>query len=175
MKRLITLLLFGLMVSVMTAQNRSDLPNIILEDLDGNPINVSQIDNNGKPFVLAFWATWCIVDYKQFNAWTSVYKKWVKETGVKIIAVSLNDKRDRVSIKPAIERHGWPFDVLLDEDRELGKAMGVEYPPMYFLFDGQGKLVFQKLGYREGEEEILYQELLKVYSDKPSKKGPSHK
>ena len=162
MKRLITLLLFGLMFCVMTAQNKSDLPNIILNDLDGNSINVSQIDNNGKPFVLAFWATWCPVDFKQFNAWTSVYENWVNETGVKIIAVSMDDERSCKKVKPVVEKKGWPFEVLLDVKGELKKAMHVSYPPLYFLFDGQGKLVFQKLGYREGDEEILYQELLKV-------------
>lgn len=166
MKRLITLLIFGLMFSGVTAQKGSDLPNMIIKDLDGNPVNVSQIDNNGKPFVLAFWSMWCPVDFKQFKAWTLNYDKWVNETGVKIFAISLDDERSSKSIKPVMERQGWPFVMLLDVDRKLGKAMGVPYPPMYFLFDGQGKLVFQKLGYSEGEEELLYQELLKV-SRKP--------
>jgi thioredoxin-related protein len=44
--------------------------------------------------------------------------------------------------------------------------MNVSNPPHTFLFDGDGKLVYQHTGYIEGGEEDLYEEILKVAKKK---------
>lgn len=48
-----TLILFFLFIGSISAQNT--LPNITLKDLFGNSINLSEIDNNGKPFIINFY------------------------------------------------------------------------------------------------------------------------
>jgi hypothetical protein len=47
---------------------------------------------------------------------------------------------------------GWEFDVLLDENGDLKRAMNVNVPPHTFIVDGEGLIVWQHVGYLEGDE-----------------------
>ena len=155
MKKLVTLLLMALMVTGLQAQSKSDLPNITLKDLNGKDVNISKLSNNGKPIVLTFWATWCGPCIKEHN-----------ETGVKIYSVSIDDSRSTAKVKPVVEGKGWGFDVLLDVNSDLKRAMNVSNPPHTFLIDGNGKIVYQHTGYFEGAEDELYEEILKIAKKK---------
>lgn len=162
MKKLLSFILLGFLGFGMMAQEKSDLPNITLKNLDGESVNVSEISNDGKPFVMTFWATWCGPCVKEHNALTDVYDDWVEETGVKIVSVSIDDSRSSARIKPFVEGKGWPFEIILDVNKELARAMNVVNPPHTFLFDGNGKVVWQHTGYLEGGEEDVYNEIKKL-------------
>lgn len=144
------------------AQTKNDLPNVTIKDLAGKDVNIATLSNDGKPFVITFWATWCGPCVKEHNALSDVYDDWKEETGVKIFAVSIDDSRSTAKMKPFVEGKGWEFDVLLDTNKELARAMNVNSPPFTFLFDGNGKMVYQHSGYLEGSEDDLYKEILKI-------------
>ena len=162
MKKLFAFLLFGFMFLGLSAQNKSDLPNITLKNLDGQSVNIAELNNNGKPFVLTFWATWCGPCRLEHNALSEIYDEWVEETGVKIYSVSIDDARATAKIKPFVDGNGWPFEILLDVNKDLARAMNVTNPPHTFLFNGEGKIVWQHSTYLEGDEEELYEEILKI-------------
>lgn len=162
MKKLSTILLLTFWALNVMAQEKSDLPNVIIKNLNGESINVSELSNDGKPFVLTFWATWCGPCVREHNVLSEVYDDWVEETGVKIYSVSIDDSRSTPKIKPFVEGKGWPFEILLDVNKDLARYMNVNNPPHTFLFDGDGKIVYQHTAYSLGAEEELYQEILKI-------------
>ena len=117
----------------------------------------------GKPHRLSL----CVSSRNTLHcALNDVYADWQDETGVKIYAVSIDDSRSTAKVKPVVEGKGWDFDILLDVNSDLKRAMNVSNPPHTFLFDGNGKLVYQHTGYIEGGEEELYEEILKIAKKK---------
>ena len=162
MKKLALFFLMVLATAGLYAQTKNDLPNVTIKDLAGKDVNIATLSNDGKPFVITFWATWCGPCVKEHNALSDVYDDWKEETGVKIFAVSIDDSRSTAKMRPFVEGKGWEFDVLLDTNKELARAMNVNNPPFTFLFDGNGKMVYQHSGYLEGSEDDLYKEILKI-------------
>ena len=142
---------------VVTALSASAaLPSVTLKDVDGKTIDTAELSNDGKPIVISFWATWCKPCIRELNAIKDVYPDWQDETGVKVIAVSIDEAQNAQKVKPLVSRMGWDYDVLLDQNSEFKRQMGVSDPPHVFVIDGQGNVVWNHQGYVDGgEEEIL--------------------
>lgn len=149
-----TFLLFFALASFSTAQNKAifSLPDVEIKNIDGEPFNTTNISNDGKPIIMTFWATWCKPCMKEHDAINDVYIDWVDETGVKLYAVSIDNARSSKRVLPTVNGKGWEFDVLLDSNGDLKRAMNVNIPPHTFIIDGNGDVVWQHIGYLEGDE-----------------------
>lgn len=161
MKRMILalVLLFGAQVAF--AQS---LPSVKIKDISGREVNTSELNNNGKPMIVNFWATWCKPCLKEMSAISDVYADWVEETGVKMVAVSIDDSRSSSKVKAMADANGWEFEVLLDMNGDFKRAMNVANPPHVFVLDGKGNIVFQHNGYSDGSEEELISVIRKLNS-----------
>jgi cytochrome c biogenesis protein CcmG, thiol:disulfide interchange protein DsbE len=140
----------------------SQLPNINLKDVNGVTKNLSKFSNNGNPIIISFWATWCKPCKAELNTIAEEYDDWADETGVKLIAVSIDDARSSTRVEPYINAQGWEYLVLLDPNGDLKRAMNVNNVPHTFLVDGNGKIVWDHNNYSPGDEEELYEELVKI-------------
>ena len=152
--------------SVSTKGKTTTLPSVKVKNLKGQMIDTKTFNNDGKPFIINFWATWCkpcLTELKNIN---EVYEDWQDETGVKIIAISVDDTRNSRKVAPLVRGKGWSYEVYLDENSAFKRAMNVNNPPHTFLVNGKGKIVWQHNGYAPGDEEILYEELLKLLEKK---------
>jgi peroxiredoxin len=163
MKKFLLLLLTAFIIQATTAQV-AKLPSVQLKDLSGNTIDTGTLSNNGKPIVICFWATWCSPCKKELNNYAELYEDWQKETGVTIIAVSIDDQRSVSRVAPYVSSVSWDFTVLLDSNKQFAQALGVNNVPHTFLVDGSGNIVWQHNNYAEGDEEELHKELLKLKS-----------
>src|SRR5215213_8293542 len=70
-----------------------NIPSVAVKTLKGETANTSSISNDGKPIIISFWATWCKPCIEEMNNIAEVYPEWQKETGVKVVAVSIDDAR----------------------------------------------------------------------------------
>ena len=138
------------------------MPSVTLKDLEGNTINTSKVSNDGNPIVISFWATWCKPCRLELNTIMEEYEDLQDETGVKLIAVSIDDERNKHKVEPAVNAEGWDYDIWLDPNSELKRALGVNYPPQTFLLDGEGTIVWDHVGFVPGDEEDLYEEIRKI-------------
>lgn len=161
MKKLFLSVLLLAFTLVMAQQK---LPSVSIKTLDKEVIDASELSNDGKPMVISFWATWCKPCQRELDAINEVYEDWVDETGVKVYAISIDDSRNVSRVAPLVNGKAWEFDVLLDTNSDLKRALGVGTIPHTFLLNGKGEIVYQHTGYNDGDEEELLehiQELLK--------------
>ena len=158
MRKLILFLMICIGITNVSAQYKT-LPNITLKDLDGNNVNIQDIDNDSNPIILNFWATWCKPCKNELNNIDDLYEEWKKETNVKIIIVSVDDSRSSAKVKPYINSMGWTFEGLSDPNRQLARQLNVITVPHTFLINGEGKIVYEHKGYITGDEDELYEQL----------------
>lgn len=159
MKRLIlTIAIIGTFITLSLAQNRT-LPSVEVKTLDGQNINIQEIQNSGKPIVINFWATWCKPCKKELNTIAEVYEEWQEETGVKLIAISIDDTRSMSRVAPYVNASDWQYEVYLDPNGDLKRAMGVSTVPHTFLLNSKNEIVWQHKGYVDGDEDELIEQI----------------
>jgi len=159
MKKILIILITILVSSGITFSQERSLPNIEVKTLKGGSFNIQELENDGKPMVISFWATWCKPCKKELNAIAEVYENWQDETGVKLIAISIDDTRSMSKVAPYVNSSDWDYDVYLDSNSDLKRAMGVSTVPHTFLINGEGKIVWNHKGYIDGDEEELYEQI----------------
>jgi len=165
MKKLRILFVAAMLTNVAFAQTtatKSDVGHASVKTLEGKEFNTSAISNDGKPFIIDFWATWCKPCVAELDAINEEYVDWQKETGVKVFAVSIDDSRSMSRVAPYVAGKGWDYTILLDPNGDFKRAMNVNSVPHTFLFDGTGKLVTQHNNYSAGDEDNLFEEIKKL-------------
>lgn len=157
MKHLFITLSLALVCSFAVGQNK--IPSVKLKNLEGSTVDTSTMLNEDGPTVICFWATWCSPCKRELNNYAELYEEWQEETGVKIIAISIDDQRSSARVAPYINSVEWEFDVLLDLNSQFKRAMNVINVPHTFLVDKDGKVVWQHNNYADGDEDELFEQL----------------
>lgn len=152
-------LLFALVFWGLTLHAQAGLPKLTLRNIEGKSVRLDTLSNQGKPMIVSFFATWCKPCNRELQAINEVYADWQEETGVKLIAVSIDQAQNINKVKPLVDEHGWPYEVLLDPNGDLKRALGVQLIPYVMVLDGTGTIVFKRNGYTDGAEEELYEKV----------------
>ena len=66
-KRSFILLLAIALTTSFSAQELGKVPSVEVKTMDGANIDISSIENDGKPIIINFWATWCAPCKKELN------------------------------------------------------------------------------------------------------------
>lgn len=164
MKKLFFAVFTLIFTTTLLAQTESGrkIPAVEVKKLDGTNFNTKDISNNGKPIIISFWATWCTPCKKELNTIHDLYDDWKAETGVKLIAVSIDDARNIQKVAPYVNGRNWEYEVYIDPNQDFKRAMNVNNVPHTFLLNGNGEVVYQHNSYAEGDELKLYELLKKV-------------
>ena len=133
----------------------AELPSVQLRDIDGKRVDTAKLNNDGKPYIISFFATWCKPCLRELDAVNEVYADWQEETGVKLIAVSIDKAQDESKVKPLVNSKGYEYQVLLDPNGDFKRAMGVNMVPTVFIIDGKNNIVETRTQYTDGSEEHL--------------------
>jgi len=132
-----------------------DIPRGNINDLEGNTVEFEKLIKSDSPVIVSFWATWCMPCIQEMDEINKYYNQWKKETGVKFIAISLDNKRSTKRIPKLIKRKGWNYDFFVDNKYELAKAYKINSIPLMLIFKN-GKLIYKHQGYYKGVAGKIY-------------------
>lgn len=151
-------------------QNDSkDVPSIEVEDLKGRKINFKEATKPGKYYVVSFWATWCVPCKKELSNMVDIAQKWKENFNVEVIAVSTDDSRAKAKVKSYVAGENWPYTVLLDQNQDLTRALGIQQIPFTLIVNDQGKIVYTHNSYVEGDEFEIENKLQTLQQKKENK------
>lgn len=137
------------------------LPSVQLKDMEGNVVNTAELGLDG-PIVISFWATWCSPCKRELNTIHELYPDWQDETGVTLVAVSIDDQKTMNAVPMYVNGKAWDYLVLMDPNGNFKRAMGVNNVPHTFLIDKDGNIVYSHNNFAPGDEDHLYEEILKL-------------
>lgn len=170
MKKIFALLFviaFTLSQSITAQIIGGPIPDVEIKNLDFENVMTRDIITNeeGGPIIISFWATWCSPCKRELSNIQEVYTEWQIETGVKLVAVSIDDSRNVNKVPTYTYGQGWEYLVLLDENHDFKRAMNVNNVPHTFLIDKNGNVVWQHNAYSPGDEDELYRLLTLLAND----------
>lgn len=149
----------GLLLFATSLLAQRNIPSIMVKDLQGKSFNMADLSNDGKPVIINFWATWCSPCKRELNSIAEVYDDWREETGVKLVAISIDDARSQSRVLPYINGSSWDYEVYIDVNQDFKRSMGVNNVPHTFLVNGEGQIVWQHNNYSPGDEDELLKQV----------------
>lgn len=173
MKKLALLLIGFTFTFAATAQDGGEshsddsnktVASVKLKDMEGHEVNTADLGFDG-PVIISFWATWCSSCKRELNTIADVYTDWQDETGVNLVAVSIDDERSKNQVPVYVNGKAWDYLVLMDPNGDFKRAMGVNNVPHTFLVDTDGTIVYSHNNYAPGDEEDLYDALMMLTED----------
>jgi hypothetical protein len=149
------LLLFssGLLPAVpATAQSRLD--SVVVKTLRGANTPFSSLVKKDTIVLLCFWASSTEASINELNAINTKFESWTKLASFKMIAVCVNEGKDIGKVRPMVNAYEWAFDVCIDYNGDLRKALNsIDLPQSIILYKGQ--VVYQQSGFQPGSEDYL--------------------
>lgn len=159
-KKSILFLVVLLIAGAAFSQNQ--IPSVDIKTTEGEIFNTENIQNDGKPVLISFWALWCKPCIRELNTINDIYLDWQDETGVKLYAISIDDARSSSKVLPYANGNDWDYEILLDPNGDFKRAMNVNMIPHMFMLDGDGNIVWQHTSFAEGGEYEIIKLLRKV-------------
>jgi cytochrome c biogenesis protein CcmG, thiol:disulfide interchange protein DsbE len=150
---------FICIMACLSGFSQEQLPDIRVRSLNGKEVSFQTIGN--KPdtaIIVSLWATWCIPCINELETINEQYAERQKETPFKLIAISVDDARTSSRVRSFARGRGWNFDIYLDINNDLKRALNVNDVP-HILIIKNGKIVYQHNGYVPGNEEELFEKL----------------
>jgi peroxiredoxin len=135
------------------------MPNMYIKTIEGKSINTKSTYNKKGLTVYSFWATWCVPCINELDDIHKEIEKW-EDANVKIVAISTDDSRTKRRVRPMVNGKKWNFEILLDENQALKRALNINAIPHTIVTKGT-RIIYRRIGYKPGEENHLYEFILK--------------
>ncbi|MEY4764712.1 MAG: hypothetical protein RI907_1385 [Pseudomonadota bacterium] len=141
-------------VAFAAAAVNAAAPDFTLRSAQGTNLRLQEL--RGKVVLVNFWATWCGPCRQEMPHLNRLHEKYGK-SGFVLLGINVDDDpRKALSVA---EELGIRFPVLLDTDKKVSEAYGLQAMPSTFLVDRDGKLRHLHRGYLSGFEAQYEQQI----------------
>lgn len=115
-------------------------PDFSAVTLDSVPMPRSLADYRGRPVLLNVWATWCDPCREEMPGLQRLYDAY-KARGLRVVAVSVDDRGSEGLIREFVADHHLTFDILHQGAADMMATYQVRGVPQTFLISRSGELV----------------------------------
>lgn len=115
--------------------------------------------------LICFWSINSDESINELNAINSQYDNWKEAIKFKLMAVSIDEGKIATRVRPTVIGNGWTFNVFIDINGDLRKALNSSNLPQSFVIKN-GKVVYQQSGYDAGTENYLFQKIVQFSNNK---------
>jgi peroxiredoxin len=137
------------------------MPAFSIKCVDGEKMTFDDFASRYELMAFVFWATDCGPCKEEL---VEVNKVAGKYDGFGVVAVSTDTARTSSQVKPYVRGQGFEFDILLDVDGKLVKALGVPGNPYALLVNADGEILWEHSGYRKGDEVKMEEEIKNFFA-----------
>jgi thiol-disulfide isomerase/thioredoxin len=117
---------------------------VVIEDLDGNPVDLGDYVGSGKPLLIEFWATWCSLCEALEPDMLAAHSRYGEAVDFLVVAVAVNQSVRRV--RRYEESHEVPGRFLWDTDGRAVRAFAAPGTSYVVVLDAEGGVVYTGLG-----------------------------
>jgi len=139
----LTALLLFVVANVISYIRAPKLPDQTLSKISTVLTNeelYSTFDDEGKPLLIHFWATWCPTCKLEAGNIQRISEHF------SVLSIAVKSGSD-TEINDYLNEHDLDFKVINDEHAILSKKFSVEAFPTSFIYNKEGKLSFTEVGY----------------------------
>ncbi len=114
--------------------------------------------------IVTFFHSTCKPCYKQIDAIMANYHQWRDQVDFDVFVICCDDERTQEKAAESIVKRSWNnyFDFFLDNDGEFQKKMNVQAVPHLFVIDKNCNILYEKVGFAEGDEYDILNALIKA-------------
>lgn len=139
--RLTTILL---LISIVDVGYAKRIPNVEVKDLAGHPQKFENL--RGSITVLSFWATWCAPCREELPRLSKLSQDYSAK-GVRFIAVSVDEAKDRSKIEPFIRQQNINLDVWVGGNSGILDRVGLgNVVPGTIVIDKNNEVIGRIMG-----------------------------
>jgi thiol-disulfide isomerase/thioredoxin len=142
------------------------VPNLEFKDLGGHGQKLASV--RGSITVLSFWATWCAPCREELPRLSKLNSEYAGK-GVRFLAISIDEAKDRAKIEPFLRQQNITLDVWLGGDVDMLDRVGLgNIVPGTLVIDKDGEIIGRIMG--EAQEPDIRGRLDWLLQDR---KGPA--
>ena len=169
----VTLLLLLLCATPAAAQDNmksftregQPMPAFSFTTLDGTRTSIEEL--KGKVVYVNFWATWCppcLAEMPRMER--EVWQKYKSSPDFFMVAIAREQTADEIA--PFMKENRLTFPVAPDPEREVYKLFGDGGIPRSYVVGRDGRILYQSVGYDEGDFSKMKSVISKALAKKES-------
>ena len=141
------------------------MPAFSFTTLDGKMTSIEEL--KGKVVYVNFWATWCppcVVEMPRMER--EVWRKYKSSPDFRMVAIAREQTGDEIA--PFMKENRLTFPVAPDPEREVYKLFGNAGIPRSYVVGRDGRILYQSVGYDEGDFTKMKNVISKALAKKES-------
>ena len=133
-------------------------PDFAVTPITGSRAPISLRGLRGSVVVVDFWGTYCGPCKQSFPKLEGLRARYA-ERGLRVLGISEDEADDRDKISAFAATYGAKFAIAWDQDKAIARQYKPETMPSTFVIDRKGIVRYAHVGYHDGDERRLEQEV----------------